>query len=129
MGKTAQYALILFSLLGTLAGGKLSIEHLQTGETCPEIGPIPACLIVFIGYALVLISVTIGPRSKMKLLFFIGWTPIFLLAGIGVSLEIFGQDICPPGAFGIPQCAYSLAMVLICLGLFLLKRKAERSLQ
>ena len=127
MAKISYYVLIVLAALGTLAGGRLSLAHMQTGETCPTLGPIPACLIVFIGYALVLISVTIGPKAKRKLLFFIGWTPVFALAAFGVSLEIFGQDICPIGALGIPQCFYSFAMVLLCLLLFLLWQKDKKT--
>jgi len=43
---------------------------------------------------------------------------------MGVTLELIKGQTCPPGAFGIPQCFFSLAMVLICLGLFKLSRKA-----
>lgn len=127
MYKFAHYALILLSLLGTFAGANLSLEHLQTGETCPMLGPIPACFVVFAGYALILVNAIFASRLNRKTLFFIGWSPIFLLAAMGVSLEIFGQNICPPGAFGVPQCVYSLAMALLCLGLFILPRKQRRA--
>jgi len=127
MVRFARYALIVLSLLGTLAGASLSIAHLQTGETCPTLGPIPACFIVFAGYGLILVNAVFASKLNRKTLFFLGWTPIFLLAGAGVSLELIGQDICPPGTLGIPQCFYSLAMVLLCLGLFIISRKRVRA--
>lgn len=127
MDKLARYALILLSLLGTAAGGRLSVEHLQTGETCPMLGPIPACLFVFAGYALVLVNALFLKTLNKRSLFFFGWTPIFLLAAFGVVLEILGQNICPPGGLGIPQCFYSLAMALICLILFLFMPRNQRS--
>ena len=127
MGRVARYALVLLALLGTSAGASLSIEHFQTGETCPMLGPIPACFIVFAGYGLISLNAILASKLDLKSLFFLGWTPIFLLAAMGVSLEIFGQDVCPPGAFGIPQCFYSLAMALLCLGLFLILRKHSRT--
>ncbi|MEP1230891.1 MAG: hypothetical protein ABJG88_09470 [Litorimonas sp.] len=117
-------ALLILAALGTLAGAGLSLEHLQYGEVCPMAGPIPACIIVFIGYLLIVSSTILLTHSTARKLFYIGWTPVFLLALLGVTLELghalgFVQDhICPPGAYNIPQCVFSLAMVLTCLGLF-----------
>ena len=56
MDKVARYLLIAISLFGTYAGAKLSISHFQTGETCPTLGPIPACYVVLAGYAIILLS-------------------------------------------------------------------------
>ena len=47
--KFTRLALIGLAGLGMLAGAKLSVEHLQYGEVCPMLGPIPACIIVFLG--------------------------------------------------------------------------------
>lgn len=126
MDKFARYALILLALIGTLAGVNLFIEHLQTGETCPMLGPLPACFVVSLGYLLILMNAVLVSKFNRRSLFFLAWTPIFLLAGIGVSFEVFGQNICPSGALNIPQCVYSLAMALLCLGLFVLSRKHMR---
>lgn len=82
------------------------------------LGPIPACIIVFGGYLSVLLSAFIVKKTPAKLLFFLGWLPVFLLASIGVVLEMYQGDTCPDGAGGIPQCFYSLAMALACLVLF-----------
>jgi len=122
-------ALITLAGFGTLAGLKLSIEHLQHGEVCPVLGPIPACIIVFLGYLCVLLAAVFIKKSFTKKLFYIGWTPVFLLAlmgvvvEIGVMLGVVTDHICPIGAYGIPQCFFSFAMILICLGLFKLTLK------
>lgn len=121
----ARFVLIALAGLGTFAGGRLTVEHLQHGEVCPMAGPIPACIIVFLGYLLVLLAGIFLSKKFSKPAFFLGWTPVFLLALIGVSLEIVKGQTCPPGAFGIPQCFFSLAMVLACLGLFKLGRKTR----
>ena len=126
-------ALIILAGFGTLAGLKLSIEHMQHGEVCPMLGPIPACIIVFIGYLCVLITAVLLKKSFVKRLFYIGWTPVFLLALMGVTVEVgvmlglIKDHICPIGAFGIPQCFFSFAMILICLGLFKLTLKKVAS--
>lgn len=121
-------ALILLAGLGTLAGLRLSFAHMQHGEVCPMLGPIPACNIVFLGYLCVFFVPLLIRKTFVKRLFYIGWTPVFLLALMGVVLELTQGHICPPGAFGIPQCFFSLAMVLICLGLFKISLKTTRAL-
>lgn len=126
-------SLIILAALGTLAGLKLSVEHLQHGEVCPMLGPIPACIIVFLGYLCVVIAAVFVKKSFTKRLFYIGWTPVFLLALMGVLVEVgvmlglVTDHICPIGAYGIPQCFFSFAMILICLGLFKLTLKTAAS--
>ncbi len=114
----ARLALIALTGLGTFAGVQLSLEHLQHGEVCPMLGPIPACIIVFLGYLGALCATVFIKHAKSKILFYIGWTPVFLLALFGVTLELTKGHICPPGAAGIPQCFYSFAMAILAWALF-----------
>lgn len=123
MGKLSRLALIALSLLGCLAGVKLSLSHFNTGEICPVLGPIPACYIVALGYGAVFVSTVFKNSKWSRPVFFIGWSPVAGLALFGVVLELIGQDICPPGALGIPQCFYSFLMAIICLALFLTYRR------
>ena len=126
----ARFALIALSGIGTLAGARLTFEHLPHGGVCPMLGPVPACIVVFLGYLLILLSAIFLTKSASKKLFYVGWTPVFLLAlmgviaEIGVMLGLREDHICPPGALGIPQCFFSFAMVLICLVLFKVSRTA-----
>jgi len=113
-----QTLLVLLSGFGVFAGARLSLSHLEHGEICPMIGPVPACIIVFLGYGAIFIAALLIRQKKTRKLFALGWTPVFLLALVGVILELVQGQVCPPGAGGIPQCVFSLAMVLICLGLF-----------
>ena len=114
----ARLSLIFLAGFGVFAGARLSIDHLQHGETCPMLGPIPACIIVFLGYLSVGLAALFVTKSVAKRMFYIGWTPVFLLALVGVFLELTQGDICPPGGMGIPQCFYSFGMALACLLLF-----------
>lgn len=123
MRNAARAALLVLALFGAIAGINLSISHLSTGETCPIIGPLPACYLVAIGYSLVAISAISATAKWSRNIFFLGWTPVAVLAGFGVVLELAGRDTCPPGAGNIPQCFYSFLMALICLILFLVFRK------
>ena len=130
LNNAARLALIALSGIGTLAGARLTFEHLPHGGVCPMLGPIPACIVVFLGYLLILLSAIFLTKSASKKLFYVGWTPVFLLAlmgviaEIGVMLGLREDHICPPGALGIPQCFFSFAMVLICLVLFKVSRTA-----
>ncbi|MGJ8562808.1 MAG: hypothetical protein ACSHXY_04580 [Alphaproteobacteria bacterium] len=123
MARATRYFLLLLALLGVIAGGRLSIEHLRFGKICPMLGPIPACLIVFLGYSAIGIGAFLGRTPKSRNLFFLGWLPITGLALSGVAAELLGEHICPLGAFDVPQCFYSLLMAMICLALFLMHRR------
>ncbi len=113
----SRIGLIFLAGFGVFAGGHLSLDHLAHGDVCPMIGPIPACLIVLIGYILMLLAAFI-PSQHRKMTFYSGFFPVAVLAAMGVMLELTQGHICPPGPTGIPQCFISLAMVLLCLGLF-----------
>lgn len=110
--------LILVSGFGTLAGAQLTFGHLQTGEVCPELGPIPACYLVLGAYALILISALLIKRAYASRLFFPGWLVVFGLAASGVTLELMVGDTCPAGPADIPQCFFSFLMASLCLIFF-----------
>jgi len=124
MGQLARFALLAIALFGAYVGISLSLSHMNTGETCPTLGPLPACYLVAIGYSLVALSTISAVKPWTRNIFFLGWTPVALLAGMGVALELAGRETCPQGAGGIPQCFYSFLMAMICLLLFMAFRKS-----
>lgn len=125
-----QSTLLLIAAFGTIAGLRLSLSHLQVGEICPVLGSVPACIIVFIGYLLVLIAAIFYKTKWSPILFYIGWSPVFLLALFGVIFELTQGNICPPGPIGIPQCFISLALASIAwLLFFVIRRSAEPAAQ
>lgn len=114
----ARGALFVLAGLGCFAGARLSLEHIQHGEICPLLGPVPACIIVCLGYLGVLLAAIFRTKPFARTLFYLGWVPVFGLALMGVVLELSKGDICPSGAAGIPQCFFSLGMAMACLILF-----------
>ena len=110
--------LLLLAGLGTLAGAQLSLSHLETGQTCPLIGALPACFVVLAGYCSVLLATVWYRMTFAWQLFLLGWVPVFVLASVGVVTEIVNGGICPEGPFGVPQCFFSLAMIAACIALF-----------
>lgn len=110
--------------LGAYEGGALSLEHLHTGEACPLLGPIPACMLVFAGYSAIIISALL-PRAWFAKLFYFGWLPVFGLALVGAVLHTFVGDTCPVNESGMPQCYMSLGLaVLIFVFAVLAQRKS-----
>jgi len=115
----------LLTVFGVVAGGLLSLNHLQTSEVCPKLGSLPACFLVLAGYSFMLAGVVTFPKKIATKLFMAGAIPVLLLALMGVLGEIFIGQVCPPGGFGIPQCFYSLGLVSLCIGLFLFMRRGN----
>ncbi len=114
--------LSVLALPGLLGGLFLSIEQLTAGDICPMLGPVPACYIVFAGYALILAAAW-TPRSVAWRLFLAGFAPVGGLAAAGTGLEIIQGDVCPQNEGGIPQCYLSLAFAFATFGGFILVRR------
>lgn len=116
--------LSLLASFGAYSGFTLSLGHFHAGDICPMLGPVPACYLVLIGYALVAIAPWIPVRFGWPA-FWLGWSPVAGLAAMGVVLELSQGDVCPK-AGGIPQCFYSFALAALVLGLWVLDRRAAR---
>ena len=80
--------LITLASYGAIAGGALTLKHMQQGEICPLLGPVPACYVVFAAYLCILISAVRIAAPYASKLFFVGWIPAVGLAFVGVGLEL-----------------------------------------
>ena len=89
----------------------VSYSELSTQTACPHLGFIPACHIVTLAYAIVLLT-AVHSRIWKTWLFVLGWLPIFLLALAGTTLELLGNGTCPETAGGIPKCYFSLGLAI-----------------
>lgn len=112
MTNLLRIVLAILALIGIFSGGNLSLTHFHTGDTCPELGPIPACYLVFLAYVGVFVSALVTQHLARRI-FLIGWAPIFGLAFIGALLHTFVQETCPVDGNGVPQCYYSLGLSII----------------
>lgn len=117
--------LSLAALLGFWGGAALSLHHLVAGDVCPTLASVPACYLVSAGYALIFAAAW-SPRRASFVLFFAGFLPVFLLAIVGVTLELTQGNICPRALGFIPQCFLSLALASITVALFWRLRGARR---
>ncbi len=96
-------------VIGLLGVAPIAYRHAMGVETCPMLGPVPACYIVLLGYALTVASVFAGVRFRTTV-FVAGWTPVFGLALMASGFEVLGNEVCPRGTYSIPTCFYSLAL-------------------
>ena len=95
------------------------IVHLHWNEevACPTIGFIPACYLVLVAYAGILLSVAlpllIKSFTKAKLLFWVSWLVVSGFALMGIFGEVTGLWHCPQTESGIPKCFFSAGLALI----------------
>ncbi|MEP5762298.1 MAG: hypothetical protein ABJ327_23885 [Litoreibacter sp.] len=87
----------------------ISLTHFHTGDACPNLGPIPACYVVSVCYTAMAAAALIFWRN-LSWLFFVGATPVILLAVAGTTLELIGRPTCPLSETGLPLCYVSLAI-------------------
>jgi len=104
----------------------LVLDELNGIDACPMLGPVPACYLVWLGYVAMAAAVIYSPR-RLTVLFLLGWTPVFLLALSGSTMEILGHNTCPTSPAGIPLCYFSLTVATLLLPVFFLSRNLQRS--
>lgn len=109
----AGFALVVLSRIVPI-----SIDEFMTGSACPKILGFPACYLVSACYALMAIAAIFWNKQFTRL-FFIGVTPVILLALTGTSLELLGRPTCPRSETGWPLCYSSLMAGLMMLAVFL----------
>ena len=102
-------ALALLGLSGVLP---VSLAELSSGAACPHLGLVPACHLVLLAYATVLMTV-LHRRLWNGWMFLLGWFPVFALAATGSTLELLGNGTCPKTAGGIPKCYFSLGLAVV----------------
>jgi len=122
-------AALVTACLAVLSGiVPISITHYQTGDACPTLGPIPACYVVSVAYAAMAVAALVWWR-ELKGLFFLGATPVILLAATGTTLEVLGRPTCPKSDNGWPLCYTSLILGVSLFATFLVVLFIERRLR
>lgn len=107
----ARIPVALLAALGLFGVVPVSLAELRSGGACPHLGPLPACHIVAVSYALML-AAALSQQVWARGVFYFGWIPVFLLAAGGSGLELLGQEICPKTEGGWPKCYFSFALAV-----------------
>lgn len=118
---TARVVIAGFCTIGLYGVTPIVFRHATGVETCPTLGPVPACYVVLVGYTLMGVSVLAAIRIRTPL-FATGWIPVFGLALTGSSMEILGYQACPRSGDDIPTCYLSLAFATGLMILLIVER-------
>ena len=118
---TARLIIVGLCTIGLFGVAPIAFQQATCAAPCPALGPVPACYLVLLGYALIGASVFVGVRFRPSL-FIVGWIPVFGLALTGSSLEILGSEACPRNADNIPTCFFSLALTIGLIVAFIVER-------
>jgi hypothetical protein len=112
---------LLWLLIGTglWSGLRLSYLTLTDVAPCPDIGGLPICYLVALGYTIML-AAQLTPAGKFRdMLFFPAWILVCAIAALGTGFEFAVGETCPKNSSGLPLCylslAYSIAIVLLYL--------------
>ncbi|WP_299186940.1 hypothetical protein [uncultured Aquimarina sp.] len=126
MKKILKIVLALLFAIGILGAGSLVIEEIQTGNGCPKIWIIPACVIILICFIIPLISHILGKYNSLYF-FFAGLATV--IAAFASILQFTDNGECPKTRGGTPMCYYSLLLFtgLIILKIYQLKKKSSEN--
>jgi len=108
MKNILRFSVIILGAVGFLGVTQISYVHAIGQESCPILGSIPACYLIFIGYAMVIASM-LPKISRARMIFLIGWTPVIVLALMGTVGELTQTMSCPHTEAGTPKCYFSAA--------------------
>lgn len=120
--------LAAIALVGVIGVFPIVQKQLLGTAPCPALGPIPACYLVFLGYALIVVSAFAGSRYRFQT-FAAGWIPLFVLALTGSGSEFFGQEACPRSSGGTPTCFLSLGLLSVIIIIYLADRHYDSARQ
>ena len=103
--------IFFLSIIGIIFSFYLIFLDYLTSDYCPKFYFIPACYLVFISFALIIISDFLH-STLQNFIFYIGSFFGIILAVWFSFNEIFKTDICPK-FFEIPMCYLSFCIFLI----------------
>jgi len=124
--RTAKVMVFLLALVGLSGAAGISWQHLSGQARCPTLGPLPACYVILVGYALIAVTPFLSRLLALKV-FLIGLAPVLGLALVGTLGEITHHLRCPHTPSGIPKCYFSaaLSIALAGLGYYAFARRLE----
>ncbi len=106
--------LIIFFIAGIIGAGELVLDEIQTGNGCPKIWVIPACVIILVCF---LVPFVAHLKNKWNKLYFLFTGLAFVIAIIASVMQFSGNGECPKTDGGIPMCYLSLLVFSLLIGL------------
>lgn len=105
--KVIHLLITLLLLLGIWGAGRLVIDDIQTGNGCPKIWVIPACLIILICF---LIPLIVHLLRRYTFLYFIFTGLAAAIAIVASIMQYTGSGSCPKLDGGTPMCYLSFIL-------------------
>ncbi|PPK93966.1 hypothetical protein LY01_02188 [Nonlabens xylanidelens] len=99
------YLITLLLLIGLWGAGGLVLEELKTGNGCPKIALIPACIIIFFCFLIPALS---HLTSKKTVFYYLFTALAFGIAAVASYLQFNDLAQCPKMANLTPMCYISL---------------------
>jgi len=120
--KIINYSIYIIFIFGLYGAGNLAYDEFLQEGTCPKLGIIPACYIIF---SCLLIPFFTHVFNKGKFIYFIFTSFALVIATYATFGQLFGKVQCPKTSDGIPMCYISFGIFasLVILKIFLRKKQ------
>lgn len=107
MKKTINYGIYAVFIFGILGAGNLAFTEFLHKGTCPKLGVIPACYIIF---GCLLIPFVAHIFNKGKVVYFLFASFALAIATYATVGQLFGNVQCPKTGSGFPMCYISFGI-------------------
>lgn len=123
--KAFDYIISGLLIIGIIGSGGLVMEEIRTGNGCPKIWTIPACIIILICFVIPFIAHLAKKWNKLYFIFTGLALAIAILASI---MQFTGNGECPKLINVIPMCYLSFLIfsTLISLKYFHIKQAIKK---
>lgn len=105
--KIINYSIYLVFIFGILGAGNLAFTEFLHQGTCPRLGIIPACYIIF---ACLLIPFVAHIFNKGKVIYFLFVSFALAIATYATVGQLIGKVQCPKMENGFPMCYISFGI-------------------
>jgi len=125
LNKFIHTLLIILLSIGIIGAGGLVLDEIQTGNGCPKIGIIPACVIVLICFIIPLISHIL---KKWNVLYFFFTGLALAIAVFASIMQLLNKGECPKLDSGMPMCyvSFIIFLTLIILKIVYIKNNQNK---
>jgi hypothetical protein len=117
-----KYLISIIFILGIYGAGNLAYNEFLHEGTCPKLGIIPACYIIFICFVIPFVAHFF---NKGKVIYFLFTGFALTLATYASIGQLLGNLQCPKTEGGLPMCYISFGVFtsLVWVKILLLKKK------
>lgn len=117
---TLSILITLLLLIGIWGAGNLVLDEIKTGNGCPKIWIIPACVIILVCFLIPFVSHIL---KKWINLYFVFTGLALTIAIIASIMQVRGQGECPKLNNGTPMCYLSFLIFSVLIILKIIEKK------